>query len=348
MDLRLRSVAAHRPGERSFTGSALPGLNGSAACFVVPGQVPGAGSRRASRSIVRTTRARCLPMDPDSIPTEPIIDPGPLDATRRRARPLPGLGITDGRPRTRGGDPPGGHRACARADVQLSGSGSDAWRRPPRAAPTFHDPEPDRPPDLRAGARPDRPGLGHPPRAIRGQGQARRPGPGLRRHQRADRGGRRHRPHLVPDPRGARRPRRRAVRARTSGSASGSTRRPTGFRSSTRCSRAARPRRRASRPATRSPRSTASRPAGTTSTMIAGWVRGEAGTTVKVEIRRGREGHRTRGQHRARGRCRGRRVVDDGPGHARPRSCGSTSSRTARPTTSRPRSARSRPPGRSG
>jgi carboxyl-terminal processing protease len=57
-----------------------PGRNGSGASFTVPGQVP--GGRLALRDGLRQRDTSTMPpMDSDSIPTEPIIDPGPLDAT---------------------------------------------------------------------------------------------------------------------------------------------------------------------------------------------------------------------------------------------------------------------------
>ena len=109
-------------------------------------------------------------MDPDSIPTEPIIDPGPLDATAVAPGPSQASGVTDGRSWTRDGDPPRGHRAGARADVQCWDRGRTvgATRRGRRR---HDDPEPNRPPDLRPGARPDRAGLGDPPRSVRGADQ---------------------------------------------------------------------------------------------------------------------------------------------------------------------------------
>ena len=64
------------------------------------------------------TRAMMPTMDPEPIPTEPTTDPEPPDATSRRDRPLPGLGVTGGRPWTRVEGPSCGHRARARADVQ--------------------------------------------------------------------------------------------------------------------------------------------------------------------------------------------------------------------------------------
>ncbi len=74
-----RVTTGRQANEASPVGP--PGLNRSGACFMLPGRA--SGGRVAPRESVdrQHDTSTMPPMDPDSIPTEPIIDPGPLDAT---------------------------------------------------------------------------------------------------------------------------------------------------------------------------------------------------------------------------------------------------------------------------
>ena len=84
------------------------------------------------------------------------------------------------------------------------------------------------------------------------------------------------------------------------------------------------------------------------STTIVGWVRGEAGSSVKVTVRAGADGHGARVYDGPRRRGRRAGLLDDGPRHEDRAASASTSSRRAPPTTSRRPSARSARPAPTG
>src|SRR5512143_3394651 len=102
--------AYHRLAQRTTAPPALeanrtspggpPGRNRSGACFMLPGQVSGGRVARCEPVVRQHDTSTMPPMDPDSIPTEPIIDPGPLDATDVAPGPSQVSGSpTDGRGR---------------------------------------------------------------------------------------------------------------------------------------------------------------------------------------------------------------------------------------------------------
>ena len=305
---------------RTRTNLHRPISHANAICVMLapqPGRRPDAGPPVAVRPSRRNDASMMPPIGPRPIPTEPTIDPGPPAATPVVPGPSLAPAITGGRSRTRFVAPPGGHRARARRDV-LVGIGVGQVGRRARSATT---PSPGTAADQEFALIREAWDTLH--KQYVGPRGARRPGARLRRDQGHDRGGRRHRPHLVPDPRGARRPRRPACPARTSGSASGSSPptdgRPlivTVFKDSPAEKaglEAGDDRRQRRRQGNHGPRHRRGR---------------------RLDPRRGRDdGDRHRPQ---RGRTAttastaivradvagAARLVDDGPGHARPRSCG--------------------------
>ncbi len=281
------SRKSHARGERTFTFP-ISHVHADGACLADRAKRSAATSRSAARQSAPPHEQH----DDDGLRSDPDRTDHRPRATGHdtcRARPLPGLGVTGGRPWTRFEAPSCSHRSRAGRDVQRRDRGRTS------GSVRFGQSRIDDPGSghLRAGLRAHPRSLGHPPHQVRRREQPRRQRAHLRRHQRHDRGGRRHRPHHVHDPRGARRSGRTSLSGKYVG---------IGVRIDVADGRpATRGRRLQGQPGRRRPASPRGdelvavdgKPTtGHTIDDVAGWVRGEAGTTVKVTVRRARTGRR--------------------------------------------------------